>query len=187
MVPPDDVAILFDVFGNFGDSPGFLVVNGLVEEGEGVLYFWVREQLQRRRVWTWFSSLAGGFYSLGGASLLSFSMSMFKKYSNPIQFHSINQTSPFQYCHPKKSQSRTFFQCDPKSQSQGSPLRTWRVDNSRRGVSAGKVGINSKFIISDVRLGAIAKFIAHRLAVGDGERHPELEQKIARGNTIFHR
>ena len=52
MVPPDDVAILFDVFGDFGDSPGFLVVNGLVEEGEGVLYFWVREQLQRRRVWT---------------------------------------------------------------------------------------------------------------------------------------
>ena len=52
VMPPDDVAILFDVFGDFGDGSGFLVVNGLVEEGEGVLDFWVREELQRRRVWT---------------------------------------------------------------------------------------------------------------------------------------
>ena len=51
-MPPDDIAILFDIFGDFGDSSGFLVVNGFVEEGKGIFDFWVREQLQRRRVWT---------------------------------------------------------------------------------------------------------------------------------------
>ena len=88
---------------------------------------------------------------------------------------------------PKKSQSRTFFQWDPKSQSHSYPLQTLRGHITGRQISAGKVGINSKFIISDVRLGANAKSLAHRLAISDGERHPELKQKIVGGDTILPR
>lgn len=74
----DDVPILFDVFGDPGDGPGLLVIDGFVEQGESVLYFWLNIAVPRRRVWTWFYSLAGGASSLLFCSLLSFSMSILK-------------------------------------------------------------------------------------------------------------
>ena len=57
----------------------------------------------------------------------------------------------------------------------------------RSQLSAGKVVIYSKFIISDVKLGPNTKSLAHRLTVSDGERHPKLEQKIAGGYNVLNR
>lgn len=39
VVSTDDVAILSDILGDPGDGPCFLIVDGLVEEQEGVLDF----------------------------------------------------------------------------------------------------------------------------------------------------
>lgn len=78
VVSLDDVPILFDVLGDPGDSPGLLVIDGLVEQGERVLDFWLGSGIPSRRVWTWFYSLAGGASSLLCCYLLSFSMSILK-------------------------------------------------------------------------------------------------------------
>ena len=46
----NDVAILFHIFCDFGDGPCFLVIDCFVEESEGVFDFWIRRELQSRRV-----------------------------------------------------------------------------------------------------------------------------------------
>ena len=78
MMSFDDVSVFFDIFGDFRDGSSFLIIDGLVKQGEGILDFCINSHIPRRWVCTWPSSFAGAASSLLFGSLLSFSMSILK-------------------------------------------------------------------------------------------------------------